>query len=116
MRALHSKGIAGPVRTIKVTSLQLPTQAVLFLENRLKAERKVDAAPSHSALGQPASCAHWFVGRDRGVGNLHFTDGHLESVRGNLVVETAPGSPNQGRAILPQEWIIWTANLASKPN
>jgi prepilin-type processing-associated H-X9-DG protein len=113
---MNSKLIDGPVRTIKVASIQRPTQTVMFLENRLKGERKVDTAQTDSQLGQPSSYANRFVGRHRGVGNLVFTDGHVESLKGDKVVETTPGSPNKGRAILPQERIVWTANPAANPN
>jgi len=82
----------------------------------LKGEPKVDPAQADSDLGQPASYASRFVARHRGVGNLVFTDGHAETLKGNRVVETTPGSPNKGKAILPQTQLIWTADPNSNPN
>jgi len=114
--AMNSKLMDGPVTSIRVTSIQQPTQTVMFQENRLKGEPKVDAAQTDSELGQPASYANRFSARHRGVGNLVFTDGHAETLKGNRVVETAATSPNKGRAILPQTQVIWTANPNTNPN
>jgi prepilin-type N-terminal cleavage/methylation domain-containing protein/prepilin-type processing-associated H-X9-DG protein len=114
--AMNSKLIDGPVTTSKVTSIQRPPQTVMFLENRLKGEPKVDAAQTDSDLGQPASFASRFGARHRGVGNLVFTDGHAETLKGPKVVETAAGSPNKGKAILPQTQIVWTPNPDTNPN
>jgi prepilin-type N-terminal cleavage/methylation domain-containing protein/prepilin-type processing-associated H-X9-DG protein len=114
--AMNSKLIDGAVTTIKVTSIQRPPQTVMFLENRLKGEPKVDSAQTDSDLGQPASFASRFAARHRGVGNLVFTDGHAETLKGPKVVETTAGSPNKGKAILPQTQIVWTPNPDSNPN
>src|SRR6478736_2796683 len=97
--AMNSKLIDGPAPTIKVSSIQRPTQTVMFQENRLKGEIKVDAAQTDSELGQPASYASRFSARHQGRGNLVFTDGHAETFKGSKVVETTAGSPNKGKAI-----------------
>lgn len=114
--SMNSKLIDGTAKTIKVTSIQRPPQTVIFLENRLKGEAKVDPAQSDTDLGQPSSYANRFAARHGGVGNLVFTDGHTETLKGNRVVETTVGSPNKGKAILPQTQIVWTADPNSNPN
>ena len=114
--AMNSKLIDGPASTIRVTAVQKPSQTVIFLENRLKDEPKVDPGQSDSDLGQPSAFASRFAARHRGVGNLAFTDGHTESIKGNKVVETTAGSPNKGKAILPQTQIVWTLDPNSNPN
>ena len=114
--AMNSKLIDGAATTIKVNSIQRPTQTVMFQENRLKGEPKVDSAQTDSELGQPASYASRFVARHRGVGNFVFSDGHAEGLKGNRVVETTSGSPNKGKAILPQTQLIWTADPSANPN
>lgn len=114
--AMNSKLIAGTASTIKVPAIQRPSQTVVFLESRLKGEAKVDSAQSDSDLGQPASFANRFSARHSGVGNLVFTDGHTETLIGRKVVETTPGSPNKGKAILPQTQVVWTADPNSNPN
>lgn len=114
--AMNSKLIDGVATTVKVNSIQRPPQTVIFQENRLKGEPKVDSAQTDSDLGQPASFASRFVARHRGVGNLVFTDGHAETLKGNRVVETTVGSPNKGKAILPQMQLIWTTDPNANPN
>ena len=114
--AMNSKLIDGPVATVRVSSIQKPTQTVMFLENLLKDETKVDPGQSSSDLGQPSSYASRFSARHRGSGNLVFTDGHAEVLKGNKVVETTVGSPNEGKAILPQSQIVWTLDPNSNPN
>jgi prepilin-type N-terminal cleavage/methylation domain-containing protein/prepilin-type processing-associated H-X9-DG protein len=114
--SMNSKLIEGSESTIKITTVQKPVQTVIFLENRLANEPKVDSAQSDSDLGQPSSFASRFVARHTGSGNLTFVDGHAASFKGNKVVETTPGSPNKGKAILPQGEIIWTADPIASPN
>lgn len=117
--AMNSKLIEGNALTIKASSIQLPSQTVIFQESRLKGEPMVDPAQSADSdpnLGQPASYANRFAARHGAVGNLVFTDGHAESLRGSKVVETTVGSPNKGKAILPQTQIVWTTDPTSNPN
>ena len=114
--AMNSKLIDGAVTTIKVSSIQRPTQTVMFQENRLKGDVKVDPAQTDSELGQPASFASRFAARHRGTGNLVFADGHTETLKGNKVVETTVGSPNKGKAILPQQQLVWTTDPNLNPN
>jgi len=119
--AMNSKLIKGTDRTIRISSVRKPSQTVIFLENRLDHEPKVDAAQvpdggSPPNLGQPSSFANRFAARHGGSGNLTFLDGHSETLRGNQVVETRTGNPNKGKAILPQIQVIWTPNPDDNPN
>ena len=114
--AMNSKLIQGGSTTIKTTSVQSPTHTVIFLENRLTGEPKVDSAQTDADLGQPSSFANRFAARHLGSGNLTFVDGHSSSFKGRFVVETQTGNPNRGKAILPQTQIIWTTDPAENPN
>ncbi len=114
--SMNSKLIDGPVNTIKAGTIQRPAQTVVFLENLLPAESKLDPSQSSSDLGQPASYASRFSARHNRSGNLVFADGHAETLKGNKVVETTSGSPNKGKAILPQTQIVWTADPNVNPN
>jgi prepilin-type N-terminal cleavage/methylation domain-containing protein/prepilin-type processing-associated H-X9-DG protein len=114
--AMNSKLIGGGSDTIKATSVQSPTHTVIFLENRLVGEPKVDAAQTDADLGQPSSFANRFAARHLGSGNLTFVDGHSASFKGRSVVETQAGNPNRGKAILPQMQIIWTTDPSMNPN
>ncbi|NGO38178.1 type II secretion system protein [Limisphaera ngatamarikiensis] len=113
--AMNSKLRSGTA-PVRVSSILRPSQTVVFLENRLPPEPKVDPAQPDSNLGQPASYASRFVARHQGMGNLVFADAHVESLKGPHVVETTPGNPNKGRAILPQNRVIWTPDPNANPN
>lgn len=113
--SMNSKLIESPATTIRTAAIQRPSETVVFLENRLAGEKPVDPTQPTDNLGQPSSYASRFVARHDGQGSLVFVDGHAESVRGNLVVDTAPGG-TRGKAIFPQSLIIWTPNPATNPN
>lgn len=115
--AMNSKLIQGSDLTIKSRTVQKPSQTVFFLENRLKGDPMVDpkqADDTDPDLGQPSSSATRFGARHSGQGNIAFVDGHAEALKGENVVQTAPG-PGEGGAILPQAQIIWTANPNDTP-
>jgi prepilin-type processing-associated H-X9-DG protein len=114
--AMSSKLIGSSAPSIKISAVQKPVNTVVFLENRLAPEPKVDVAQSSSDLGQPSSFASRFVARHNGSGNLVFTDGHAANFKGNRVVETTSNNPNKGKAIMPQVEIIWTADPNGNPN
>ena len=113
--AMNSKLIQGTEKTIKTTTILKPSQTVVFLENLLDKEKKVDSAQSSKDLGQPSSYANRFAARHDGSGNLAFVDGHAATFKGNQVVQTQPGT-DRGKAILPQLNIIWTADPIDNPN
>lgn len=117
--AMNSKLNSGSSGPVKAANFRQPSQTVVFLENRLKGEYMVDPGQSSDAdpdLGQPASYASRFSARHGKSGNLVFGDGHVESLKGNRVVETTTGSPNKGKAILPQIQVIWTSDPNNSPN
>jgi prepilin-type N-terminal cleavage/methylation domain-containing protein/prepilin-type processing-associated H-X9-DG protein len=116
--SMNSKLIEGSMTTIKTSVIKRPSQTVFFLENRLKSEPMVDPLQPNDTdpdLGQPSSYASRFVARHNNVGNLAFADGHAEGFKGNKVVQCADGDPNEGKAILPQTEIVWTADPAIDP-
>jgi prepilin-type processing-associated H-X9-DG protein len=96
-------------------AIRVPASTVLFLENLLRDEPKVDPAQASTELGQPSSFASRFSARHNLTGVLVFGDGHVECLKGNLVVETKPGG-DRGKAIIPQTRIIWTPDPESNPN
>ena len=112
--AMNSKLIGGSSTTVKVTTVQRPSQTVFFLENRLTGEAKVDPAQTDVDLGQPSSYANRFVTRHGNTGNITFVDGHTESMKGERVVQTHPGL-GEGQAILPQVNVIWTPDPTATP-
>jgi prepilin-type N-terminal cleavage/methylation domain-containing protein/prepilin-type processing-associated H-X9-DG protein len=113
--AMNSKLIGGGATTRRLTTVLKPTSTVLFLENRLTGDPKVDTAQTDADLGQPSAYATRFAARHSGSGNLTFVDGHCESKKGSQVVETQAG-PNRGKAIVPQMQVIWTADPEDNPN
>jgi prepilin-type N-terminal cleavage/methylation domain-containing protein/prepilin-type processing-associated H-X9-DG protein len=84
-----------------------PVRTVLFLDNLLEGERKVDPAQEDHHLGQPGAWANRFSARHERGGNLTFADGHAEWFPGTRVVETNPRSMLKGGPILPPRDIVW---------
>ena len=82
---------------------------MVFLDNRLEGERKVDPLQPDDNLGQPSAYASRFVVRHPGGGMMAFADGHVACVRGEQVVD-------RGIAFFPQHNIIWTADPSVNPN
>ena len=113
--SMNSKLIEAPATNLQASAIVQPSSTVMFLENLLVGEKPVDPAQPTTDLGQPSSYASRFVARHDGRGALVFADGHSETLRGNEVVDTRSGA-NRGKAILPQEKIVWTANPDDSPN
>ena len=82
-------------------------RTVIFLDNLLEGEQKVDPKQEIDDLGQPSAYADRFSARHRRQGNLTFADGHGESFLGHKVVETSPDSPLRGGPIVPPGDILW---------
>jgi prepilin-type N-terminal cleavage/methylation domain-containing protein/prepilin-type processing-associated H-X9-DG protein len=112
--AMNSKLNSGTVTT-RVTAILQPSATVFFLENLLVGETTVNSKQATSNLGQPSSYANRFSARHASSGNVGFVDGHAKSYKGNKVVQTKSGDPNEGKAILPQAEIIWTTDPAVAP-
>jgi len=106
---MNSKLILRPYSTTKLGSIQQPASTVLFLENRLPDEPKVDSQQTHLELGQPSAYANRFVVRHQRKGNLAFADGHVEAKTGSEIV-------TNGLARYPQTSVIWTADPLRDPN
>jgi len=113
--AMNSKLITGSATSIKISSIKLPSNTVIFLENRLAGDPLVDANQAKSDLGQPSSYANRFAARHSKSGNLVFADGHAATFKGTQVVQTIPG-PDEGKAILPQTEVVWSLDPNSNPN
>ena len=100
----------GSIRsTIKLSKIENkdPSRTVLFLDNLLEGERKVDPAQENNNLGQPGAWANRFSARHEKGGNLAFADGSAHWFPGPEVVETDPRSPLKGGPILPPRDIVW---------
>ncbi len=107
---MNSKLILNPHSTMKLGSIQRPSSTVTFLENRLPGEPKVDPVQvDDQDLGQPSAFATRFVTRHLEKRTLAFADGHVECVPGRDVVQ-------DGRAIIAQDKIVWTADPQLDPN
>lgn len=113
--AMNSKLITGGALTVRINSIKLPSNTVLFLENRLAGDPMVDGNQAKSDLGQPSSFANRFAARHAKSGNLVFADGHAANYKGPRVVQTEPGA-DEGKAILPQSEIVWTQDPGANPN
>jgi prepilin-type processing-associated H-X9-DG protein len=117
--AMNSKLINGTATTLRMGGVALPSDTVIFMENRQAAEMNVEFFPNQAAadLGQPSSYATRFVARHERRGNIVFVDGHAETFRGNEVVETRIAAGlTRGGAIMPQTKIVWTADPSLDPN
>jgi len=107
--AMNSQLIEYPhVPTINFNRIQgEETRTVLFLDNLLKEEKKVDPAQESDNLGQPAGYADRFSARHGNGGNVAFADGHVSWFPGHKVVETNPQSPLRGWPVMPPVDIVW---------
>lgn len=107
--AMNSKLIISNFSTMKLGTIQRPSDTVTFLDNRLPDEPKVDPQQPDDNLGQPSSYASRFVTRHLGRGPLAFADGHVEFKLGHEAV-------TNGEAHYPQTKIVWTAEPSLDPN
>lgn len=106
--AMNSQLIrAGSTIKFDVIEIKEPVRTVLFLENLLDGEPKVDPFQEERFLGQPGAWATRFSPRHEGGGDLSFADGHVEWFLGSKVVETNENSPLRGGPILPPRDMIW---------
>jgi prepilin-type processing-associated H-X9-DG protein len=106
--AMNSQLIDFPGPTISFDRIEdEESRTVLFLDNLLEGEKKVDPAQETRFLGQPAAYADRFSARHGNGGNLAFADGHVQWFPGNKVVETNPESPLRGWPVMPPVDIIW---------
>jgi prepilin-type N-terminal cleavage/methylation domain-containing protein/prepilin-type processing-associated H-X9-DG protein len=87
---------------VNINDLCNPTKTVMFLDNRLLGERLIVTGITTNDLGQPSAAATRFSIRHGGRGNLLFWDWHIESPRGDKVVDVTTGE-----AIEPQSNIAW---------
>jgi prepilin-type N-terminal cleavage/methylation domain-containing protein/prepilin-type processing-associated H-X9-DG protein len=112
--AMNSKLVQNAIRP-KVGAIQLTSQTVAFTEAGLPGEDRFH--PNQAVYnGQPHAFANRFSARHNRTGNLVFIDGHVENLRGNLVIDTTPGSPQLGRAFVPQARVVWTVDPNANPN
>lgn len=107
--AMNSKLILNPASTVKFATIKTPGQTIAFLENRLPDEPKVDPKQESDDLGQPSAYATRFYTRHLNLGNLAFTDGHVESLPAKSVV-------HDGGVFFPQTHLVWTCDPNVNPN
>ena len=99
----------------RIGAIQIPVSTVVFTECGLPGEAMFHAKQS-KYNGQPNAFASRFSARHNNTGNLIFADGHAENFKGNQVVETREGVGKPGKAIFPQERVIWTEDPTTNPN
>jgi prepilin-type processing-associated H-X9-DG protein len=105
--AMNSQLIqTGPSIRMSLLEQADSARTVLFLDNLLEGEAKVDPNQENTHLGQPGAYANRFSARHQAGGNLAFVDGHGAWFAGRDVVETRPG-PLRGSQILPPRDIVW---------
>ena len=107
--AMNSKLILRPDRTIRLSAIQRPSDTVMFLDNRLPNEPKVDPEQALYELGQPSAYANRVSARHQDRVQFSFADGHVEARPGSEIV-------TNGLAPFPQTRIIWTADPERNPN
>lgn len=99
----------------RLGAIMIPASTVVFTEAGLPGE-----APFHPKQskynGQPNAFASRFVARHNQSGNLIFGDGHAENIKATQVIETRENFGKPGKAIFPQERIIWTTDPTENPN
>jgi prepilin-type N-terminal cleavage/methylation domain-containing protein len=84
------------------------SRTVLFHDNLMENEARVDEYQMFIELGQPASYAPRFAGRRHGRGgNILFLNGNAETLRGEEVVETS--GLLRGGPIVPPRKVVWDA-------
>lgn len=98
-----------PLATIRISTVERPTDTALFLDNRLDGEPKIDPAQDDTQLGQPSAHANRLSARHQGRANIAFVDGNVQSFSGRDLV-------TNGQARFPQFPVIWTPNPAMNPN
>ena len=86
-----------------------PSRTALFLDAGVPGETRV-AAGQDNYDGRPHVFAKRFSARHDGRGNIVFIDGHVESLRADLVVTSV------GEAYFPQEPVQWTCDPEINPN
>jgi len=107
--AMNSKLISAPQRSIKISSIMRPSETVMFLDNRLPDDPKVDPFQSSTALGQPSAFSSRVAARHQNRVNIPFADGHVEAFAGTTIV-------TNGSARFPQVPVIWTPDPQLNPN
>lgn len=110
--AMNAKFMRGSTDVGKINCILEPARTVLFFDIGLPGERS--ARPVQPAgqqfNGQPHGFAPRFSVRHNGSGNLAMADGHVESLRGQKVVDVT------GWAYHPQSDAVWTCDPADNPN
>lgn len=106
---MNSKLISSPQRTIKFSAIQRPPETVMFMDNRLPDDPKIDPFQTSVALGQPSAFASRLAARHQGRVNLAFADGNVDSLAGTTIV-------TNGMARFPQHQVIWTPDPQVNPN
>lgn len=101
------RGGEGPSISFSLIEGYQPAKTVLFLDNLLEGEPKVDVGQERDNLGQPASYADRFSARHRKGGNLIFADLHAAWFTGSRVVQTDTNSPLRGGPIIPANEVVW---------
>lgn len=100
--ALNSQLIKLPnIPSIKFSRIRRPSNTVLFADNRLDKESKVQDYQPTDNLGQPAVYVYRVAARHQEKINLIFGDSHVQSIRKDRVVEMQGenlGGPAQSTA------------------
>ncbi len=112
------KSLTGLKADLNISTIQLPTRTVLFLERGLPGEKRAHAAISKSDYsGSCKGNAQAFVARYTGKGSIAFFDGHVEElVATNLLTATGLTIWDSTMVSTNQSAIFWTADPKEDPN
>ena len=112
--AMNSKLMVPGSLVVRYTAIERVTQTPLFIDTGVPGEKPLSGQKSYN--GQPHAYASRFSGRHGGAGNLIMADGHVETMRGELVVDTNPNSSTYGKSIFPPTRVVWRPIPESDPN
>ena len=117
--ATGKKSTTGLKADLNISTIQLPSRTVLFLERGLPGEKRPDGISKTDYSGSCKANAQGFVARYTGKGIITFFDGHAEEISSkDLLNPTMPPTIiwNATMASTNPSAIFWTADPTEDPN
>ena len=112
--AMNSKLMVPGANVIIYSVIQEPVRTPMFIDTGTPGEKTITGQKPYN--GQPHAYASRFSARHGGSGNLAMSDGHVESLRGEQIVDTNPANTlSYGKAIWPSRDVVWQSN-GENPN
>ena len=116
--ATGQKSTTGLKADLNISTIQLPSRTVLYLERGLPGEKRAhDAISKSDYSGSCKANAQGFVARYTGKGIIAFCDGHAEELSGeNLLTSTGSIIWDENMVNTNPSAIFWTADPKENPN